>query len=82
MTSRAKAKKIESTPEYEKAQELYLNGAADAAMGYSPASKIPEYLDGYLGKLRELILTSPYTLRINWLSPAYLSGGYDSPEEF
>lgn len=63
-------------------QSIYLDGATDAAMGMSPTSKDPAYLDGYLDRLRSLILTSPATLQIRWLSDAYLSQAYDAPEEF
>jgi hypothetical protein len=63
-------------------QDLYLDGASDAAMGESPQSKDPAYLDGYLSRLRELILNDTRTLQIRWLSPAYLSGNFDSGEEF
>lgn len=63
-------------------QSLYLDGASDAAMGISPASKDTAYLDGYLNQLRSLILTSPETLQIRWLSDAYLAQAYDAPEEF
>lgn len=62
------------------AQELYVEGATDAAMGESPQSKDPAYLDGYLARLRELIQHSPYTLQIRWLSPAYLKEAYDGGE--
>lgn len=63
-------------------QSLYLDGAADAAMGISPTSKDTAYLDGYLNQIRSLILTSPATLQVRWLSDAYLSQAYDTPEEF
>jgi hypothetical protein len=64
------------------AQDLYLDGATDAATGASPASTDAAYLDGYLEQLRALILTSPCTLQIRWLSDSYLCQAYDSPEEF
>lgn len=63
-------------------QDLYLDGATDAATGASPASKDENYLNGYLEQLRALILTSPCTLHIRWLSPAYVAQAYDAPEEF
>jgi|GEM_PF-4454042 len=48
----------------------YLDGASDAALGYSPsAAKDPAYLAGYLESLKQLILTSPAQLQIRWIPP-------------
>jgi hypothetical protein len=59
------------------ANELFIDGQSDAAMGESPQSKDAAYLDGYLSQLRSLILDSSMTLQIRWLSPAYLAEAFD-----
>jgi hypothetical protein len=68
---------------YDAAQiEPYDDGATDAAVGISPTSQDERYLDGYFAALRQLFLEGDRKLSIRWLSPAYLSGGYDSRDEF
>jgi hypothetical protein len=58
-------------------EDLYLNGSSDAAMGISPQSKEPRYLDGYLVAMREGIEQGTYTLQIRWLSESFLRRAYD-----
>jgi hypothetical protein len=61
--------------------DLYLDGAADAAMGESPQSQDEAYLTGYLTQLRELIVTSPDTLQIRWIPPSGFAYGWvDNPD--
>ncbi|MEP0923470.1 hypothetical protein [Leptolyngbya sp. ST-U4] len=61
----------ERTEQQQKATaEAYLDGASNAALGYSPAKKDDDvYLAGYLERLKELIKTSPGTLQIKWILP-------------
>jgi hypothetical protein len=59
------------------AHDLYLEGMADAAFGYSPKYKDSAYLDGYFIELRSLVEQNPTTLSIRWLSEAYRAGAYD-----
>jgi hypothetical protein len=69
-------------PQAQTSADRYLNGVTDAALNSSPTSTDPAYLDGYLSRLRALIIEGHYTLVIRWLSPAYISGNYDSPEDW
>ena len=57
---------------------LRLDGITDAELGESPRSRDSAYLSGYFEGMKRRILESTDTLQIRWLSPAYVSGGYDS----
>lgn len=62
-------------------QSIYLDGVTDAAMSEPPSSIDPVYLDGYLSRLRELIIEHnerQEQMHIRWLCPAYLRGAYDA----
>lgn len=62
---------------------LFLDGETDAAMGESPQSSDRTYLDGYLTRLRSLILEmleSGRRLQIRWADPPAFAFGYmDGP---
>ncbi len=57
------------------------SGRCDAAWGaeIKPGELHPEYINAFLSELRDR-LTDPNrteTLSIRWLSPAFMSGGFD-----
>lgn len=63
------------------AEDAHADGRCDAALGteIKPGELHPEYVNALLSELREK-LTDPNraeTLSIRWLSPAFMSGGYD-----
>lgn len=68
------------TAQAENAVSTYLDGTTDAAFGTAPQSLDPAYLDGFFAGLRERVEAGEQ-LQIRWLSSAFLSGGYDSPDE-
>ena len=65
------------------AQDLFLNGETDAASGISPRITDQAYLDGYLNRLRALIVEMLETgrrLQIRWADPPAFAFGYmDGP---
>jgi len=62
-------------------EDCIIEGATDCAFGKNPIHvDNAAYMNGWLQELKQRLKAGD-TLQIRWLSYAYMTGGYDSPDE-